>query len=328
VSAEAEAAEMVANGDGGGGDGDGDGEGDGVVDPGAEPTVTATTSAAVSASVPGPAALTDGQPPRPQRSVVRRLLPPLGVLAIVLGIWYAFSYVLLRESQRFLLPPPHEVVRVGFLDTENLGEILRGLWSTTQVAIVGLAIAIAIGTSLAVAMSQARWVEDSVYPYAVILQTIPIIALVPLIGFWFEFNFRSRVIVCVLISLFPVVTNTLFGLKSADRQLHDLFTLHGASRATRLRKLLLPSALPAIFAGYRISAGLSVIGAIVGDFFFRQGEPGIGRLIDVYRNRLESEELFTAIFFSSLLGLVVFWGFGFLGDRLVRSWHESASSEH
>jgi NitT/TauT family transport system permease protein len=267
-------------------------------------------------------------PPPPRGGRLRALLPPLGTLAVVLGIWNAFSYVLLKPEQRFLMPPPHKVVQVGVLDAENLAEILRGLWETTQVAITGLLISIVLGTLLAVAMSQARWVERSIYPYAVVLQTIPIIALVPLIGFWFEFNFRSRVIVCVLISLFPIITNTLFGLKSADRQLHDLFTLHGAGRVTRLRKLLVPAALPAVFTGFRISAGLAVIGAIVGDFFFRQGEPGIGRLLDVYRNRLESEELFTAIFFSSLLGLVVFWVFGFLANRALRSWHESADQGH
>jgi NitT/TauT family transport system permease protein len=276
---------------------------------------------------PSVAAVTTAPPAGKRRSRLATLAPPLAVLVLVLAVWNAFSYVLLRPSQRFLMPPPHKVVQVGVLDSENLTEILRGLWSTTQVAIVGLAIAIVLGTLLAVAMSQALWVERSIYPYAVVLQTIPIIALVPLIGFWFEFNFRSRVIVCVLISLFPIITNTLFGLKSADRQLHDLFTLHGASRVTRLRKLMVPAALPAVFTGFRISAGLSVIGAIVGDFFFRQGEPGIGRLLDVYRNRLESEELFTAIFFSSLLGLVVFWGFGFLAHRVLRSWHESASHE-
>jgi NitT/TauT family transport system permease protein len=257
---------------------------------------------------------------------LRGLVPPLTTLIAVLAVWNAFSYVLLSPDQRFLLPPPHKVVQVGLLDTENLSEILRGLWQTTQVALTGLAIALALGVALAVAMSQARWVERSVYPYAVVLQTIPIIALVPLIGFWFDFNFRSRVIVCVLIALFPVITNTLFGLKSADRGLHDLFSLHGVGRLTRLRKLLLPSALPAMFTGFRIAAGLSVIGALVGDFFFRQGEPGIGRLLDVYRNRLESEELFTAIFFSSLLGLVVFWTFGFLANRALGSWHESAGT--
>ncbi len=258
------------------------------------------------------------------RGAVELAGPPLGLLVIVIGGWYAFTATFLDADQRFLMPYPHEVVRVGFMRWDNLSEILRALWSTTQVALTGLAIAIIIGTSLAVMMSQARWVERSIYPYAVVLQTIPIIALVPLIGFWFEFNFRSRVIVCVLISLFPIVTNTLFGLSSVDRNLHDLFTLHGVSAWTRLRKLSLPAALPAVFTGFRISAGSSVIGAIVGDFFFRQGEPGIGRLLDIYRNRLQSEELFTAIFFSSMLGLVVFWAFGLLANRVLRSWHDSA----
>ena len=127
-------------------------------------------------------------------------------------------------------------------------------------------------------MSQAKWVERSLFPYAVVLQTIPILALVPLIGFWFDFNFRSRVIVCVLIAIFPIINNTLFGLLSADQGQHDLFTLHDSSRFTRLWRLQLPAGMPAIFSGFRISAGLAVIGAIVGDFFFRQGDPGIGKL--------------------------------------------------
>jgi NitT/TauT family transport system permease protein len=253
-----------------------------------------------------------------------RIVPPLVVFVLVMGVWALFSYALLSDQQRFLLPPPQKVVQVGFFDTANLTEILHGLWSTTQVAVAGLLIAIALGVTLAVAMSQAAWVEQSVYPYAVALQTIPIIALVPLIGFWFDFNFRSRVIACVLISLFPIITNTLFGLKSADRGLHELFTLHQASRWTRLVKLQLPAATPAMFTGFRIAAGLSVIGAIVGDFFFRQGQPGIGRLIDIYRQQLASERLFTAIFFSSLLGLIVFWAFGALSNRALRSWHDSA----
>lgn len=258
------------------------------------------------------------------RRVASVTLPPLVVAMVFIGIWLVLSYLVLSPRQQFLLPPPQDVVRVGFLDTQNLREILEALWSTAQVALTGLAIAIVLGTTFAVLMAQAKWVERSFYPYAVVLQTIPIIALVPLIGFWFDFNFRSRVIVCVLISLFPIVTNTLFGLQSVDRGLLDLFRLHDAGRVTVLWKLQFPGGLPAMFTGYRIAAGLSVIGAIVGDFFFRQGEPGIGRLIDVYRSQLSSERLFTAIFFSSLLGLVVFWFFGFLGNRAIRSWHESA----
>jgi NitT/TauT family transport system permease protein len=251
--------------------------------------------------------------------------PPVAVAALFIGIWLLFSYVLFDPTQRFLLPPPQQVVKVGFLDWSHLHEVLKdGLLPTTQVALTGLVIAIAVGMTLAIAMSQAPWIERSIYPYAVIVQTIPIIAIVPLIGFILNYNFKSRVLACVMISIFPIITNTLFGLKSAEASLQDLFTLHGAGRLTRLRKLQLPAAMPAIFTGFRISAGLSVIGAIVGDFFFRQGNPGIGRLIDKYRAQLQGEQLITAIFFSSLLGIVVFWGFGSLGSRLTRSWHESA----
>ena len=261
-----------------------------------------------------------------RRRAIAQVVAPVMVFVLVIGIWLFISYVLLEPRRRFLMPPPQEVVRVGLLDGRNLGEILQGLWSTTQVAIVGLAVAIAIGMVIAVAMIQARWIEWSIYPWAVVLQTIPILAIVPLIGFWFQFGFSSRVLVCVLISLFPIITNTLFGLKSSDQAHHDLFTLQRASRLQRLLKLQLPGALPAIFSGWRIAAGLSVVGAIVGDFFFRQGDPGIGRLIDDYRARLQSEQLFASVALSSLLGLVVFWGFGLLGQLLVGSWHESHRS--
>ncbi len=259
--------------------------------------------------------------------IARSVIPPLLVLVGVLAIWFAVSYLLLEPRRRFLLPPPHDVLQTGFFDTDNLSDILNALWASTKVALTGLVISIVVGTVFAVAMSQARWVERSFYPWAVVLQTIPILALVPLIGFWFEFGFPSRVLVCVLIALFPIVTNTLFGLKSADRTHHDLFSLYGASRLQRLVKLQFPGALPAVFAGWRISAGLSVIGAIVGDFFFRQGEAGIGRLIDGYTGRLQSEQLFAAIICSSLLGLTVFWSFGLLSRLVVGSWHDSARTD-
>jgi NitT/TauT family transport system permease protein len=254
------------------------------------------------------------------------LVPPLVAFVALIGLWYTLSYVLLDPGRRFMLPPPHQVIAVGFLDRANLLEILAGLWSTTQVALTGLAISIVVGVLFATLMSQGLFLERALFPYAQVIQTIPILGLVPLIGFWFGFNFPARVIVCVLISLFPIVTSTLFGLKSVDRGLHDLFTLHGADRLTRLRKLQFPAALPATFTGFRISAGASVIGAIVGDFFFRQGQAGIGRLLDVYRANLQAEQLFTAIFFSSLLGLAVFWAFGLLIDKVVGSWHESGQA--
>jgi len=250
--------------------------------------------------------------------------PPFLVLLAVTGLWYVVSYLLLDVDRRFLLPPPHAVVRVAFLDPYNLTDLLDGLWLSSRVAFLGFAVAIVLGMALAIAMSQARWVERSLYPYAVMTQTIPILAMVPLFGLWLGYSFTSRTLVVVIFAVFPVIANTLFGLQSVQPEHHDLFTLHGANRFTRLWKLQLPAALPAIFTGLRIAAGLAVIGAIVGDFFFRQGEPGIGILIDRYQSRLQSEQMVAAILLSSLLGIVVFWFFGFIAQRVVGSWHESA----
>jgi NitT/TauT family transport system permease protein len=278
------------------------------------------------ATTQGPITATSRVTPRGRGRWLANWGPPAAVLVAVIGIWYGVSYLLLDPQRRFLVPPPHDVVRVSFFDSFALRELLEALWLSTRVAFTGLAIAIVIGTAMAVAMSRARWIERSIYPYAVLTQTIPILAMVPLFGFWFGFGSFSRVLVVVLFCIFPVVANTLFGLQSVHQEHHDLFTLHGAGRFTRLRKLQFPAALPSIFTGLRIAAGLAVIGAIVGDTFFKQGEPGIGILIDRYQSRLQSEQMVAAIILSSLLGIVVFWFFGFLARRVVGSWHESAGS--
>ena len=257
--------------------------------------------------------------------VLRLVGPPFLVFVLFIGVWYVLRAVLLNDSQRFLVPAPHDIVSVAFLDWDNLHPLLDALWLSARVALYGLTISIVLGISLAVLMSQAKWVERSMYPYAVALQTVPILALTPLIGQFFDFNFRSRVIVCVIISLFPIIANTLFGLLSADQGHHDLFRLHGANRWTRLWKLQFPGALPAIFTGLRISAGLSVIGAIVGDFFFRRGDPGLGVLITNYQSRLQSEQMYGALIFAILLGVVTFWVFGLIGKKVVGNWADSAT---
>ena len=259
------------------------------------------------------------------RNLTERILPPMVLGSGFVGIWYLLSYGLLEPRRRFLLRPPHEVVQVGFLDWGNFSAILESLWSSTKVAMIGLAIAICIGLILAIMMSQAKIVERAIFPFMVTLQSIPILAIVPLIAFWFGTGQRSRVVVCVIISLFPIIVNTLFGLQSADRGLHDLLTLHHADRVTRMRKLMFPAALPAVFAGLRISAGLSVIGAIVGDFFFGKGDAGIGQLLRRYANQLAGEELLAAVIMSSALGVTVFLSFGWLQQRAIGRWHETTT---
>jgi NitT/TauT family transport system permease protein len=287
--------------------------------------VTAGTTAPVLSDETGRA--TKDSKAAAARRLARRAVPPVIVAACVIGVWFFVSYVTLSPSRRFLLPPPQQVISVGFGNSLNRSNILSGLGVTAEVALVGLVIAIVIGTAIAVVMSQARWLEDSLYPWAVVLQTIPILAIIPVIGFWFQYGYTARLIVCVLISLFPVTTNTLFGLKSADRAHRDLFRLRGASRWQVLTKLQLPGALPSIFTGWRISAGLSVIGAIVGDFFFQQGPVGLGRLINGYTQQLQSDQLFASVIVASLLGLAVFWAFGLLAKVVVGPWHESQQDQ-
>lgn len=256
------------------------------------------------------------------KRIVRFALPPIGVFLAVMGFWYVMSYAVLDEDRRFLLPPPHGVLIEGFRP-ETRADVVGSMLLSAEVAFIGLAIAFGTGFLLAVLMSQAKWIERSLYPWAVFSQTIPILALVPLLGFWFGFGQMSRVIVCVVIAIFPIIINSLDGLLRADPRLHDLLTLQGAGRWTRLIRLQVPSALPSIFLGLRTSAGLSVIGAIVGDFFFGKGEPGLGLLISRYNSRLQSEEMLAATGAACLLGVLVFAAFGLLGRKVVGAWDES-----
>lgn len=246
-------------------------------------------------------------------------LPPIVLLALIVGAVYLAHFAL--GERAFLLPEPH-VVFSKLVDSRTAPDIWEALYHSAAVALVGLAIAIIIGVVWAIAMNQARWVERTLYPYAVLLQAIPILAITPLIGFWFGYDFPSRVVVCVMIALFPMVSTTLFGLQSVDQSHRELFKLQGASRWIILTKLELPAALPSIFVGMRTSAGLSVVGAIVGDFFFQRGTPGIGALIAKYSARLNSAELFASVLVASLFGVVIFLLFGWLGRRAVGKWYD------
>jgi NitT/TauT family transport system permease protein len=258
---------------------------------------------------------------------LKLVLPPIAVFLGVMGLWYLMSYVVLDPARRFLLPPPHRVVATTF-EPETRADVLESMLLSTEVALTGLAIAFALGFVIAVLMSQAKWVERSLYPWAVFSQTVPILALVPLLGFWFGFGKMSRVIVCVVIAIFPIIINTLEGLLSADRRLHDLLTLKSARRWTRLTKLQVPAALPDIFVGLRTSAGLAVIGAIVGDFFFGKGSPGLGLLISRYNSRLQTAQMLAATAAACVLGILVFAAFGWLGRRVVGAWDDSWSGGH
>lgn len=261
------------------------------------------------------------------RNLISDFAGPVVVFILFIGTWYLLSTTVLPPQKRFLLPTPHRVVNEGFL-TWSVGEqrglrpILISLWDSVKIAVIGLFITIIIGTALATLMATRRWMERATWPYLVALQSAPILAMTPLIRALIDGIQLQRILVVVLIAFFPIVNNTLFGLLSVDTSQHELFSLHGASKFTRLRKLQFPAAMPNIFVGLRISAGLSVIGAVVGDFYFRQGGVvGIGAQIDIYRGRLWGAELIAAIILASIFGLVVFILFGLLSKVAIGKWH-------
>lgn len=265
-------------------------------------------------------------PPSRGRRFAAMLVPPLLLGALLTGVWYYASYIWLQGRRRVLLAPPHKVITDGFGDWEHLKDILRAAGRSGDVALRGLVIAIILGLALAVAMSQARSVERAVWPYMISLQAIPILAMVPVIGLLFDTGKTSRVIVCVIFALFPMVVNTLFGLKSADQGHHDLFTLNRASRWTRLTRLMIPGAMPAVFAGLRISASLSLIGGIVSDFFFGRGSVGLGQMIVRFKNDSNSPLVLTSIAVACVFGVIVFLVFSWIERRVVGRWYEGAGA--
>lgn len=257
-----------------------------------------------------------------------RWLAPTITFGVFTGIWYLVSTVLLSPQKQFLLPRPDVVLTDGFLvwnsgSQRGFQSILESLWVTTQTAIVGLLITSVLGVGLALLMSMSSWVERATWPYLVALQAAPIIALTPLIRALIDDNNAQRLLVVVLIAFFPITSATLHGLTSVPHDLHDLFTIQRATTWQRLLKLKIPHSLPSLFLGLRTSAGLAVIGAVVGDFYFRRGGTvGIGAQIDLYRAQLWGPELVAAVIMASCLGIFLFLFFTVLGNRVTGKWHK------
>jgi len=274
------------------------------------------------ATVAAPAAAGPRRTARASR--VSAIAAPAALLVVLVALW-----TVVASRNRSLLPEPGEVWTDGFTNPEVRRRLLSATLQTAKEAFAGLAIAAVLGIVVAALMDRARWIERAVFPWAVALQTIPILALVPLIKARYGVGFTPRAIVCVIIAVFPIITNTLFGLKSTDENHHDLFTLHRASRTRRLFRLQFPGALPAIFTGLRISAGLSVVGAIIGEYFFRSGDTGIGHLIETYRagrHAYDDAALFATVITACLLGVLVFVVFTFAANAATKNWYEPAAT--
>jgi NitT/TauT family transport system permease protein len=254
---------------------------------------------------------------------VARWLAPLLVGVLVLIAWDAV--VRINQIPVYVLPGPLAVLQTLWTDGPSL---LGSLWVTLKITFVALALATLSGGALAVLLAQSRLVELSLYPYAVILQVTPMVAIAPLLIIWLNDIFVAVLICALIVAFFPVLSNTTLGLNSADSNLRDLFRLSGASRWQTLRHLRLPTALPYFLAGLRISGGLSLIGAVVAEFAAGTGgtETGLAFRILESGYRLQIPRMFAALLLLSASGVAIFMALGWLSNRLLRHWHESAIS--
>src|SRR3954454_16989136 len=217
----------------------------------------------------------------------------------------------------FLAPPPSAVFRTIWREWPELS---RALANTSSAALLGFALSTIGGIAIAVLLSSSRRIQRSFYPYAVFFQTVPIIAIAPLLVIWFGYGMRTVVASAFIVSIFPVIANTLNGLLSTDPALRDLFRLYGASSLVTLRKLRFPAALPQILTGLRIAGGLAVIGAIVGEFI---GGQGLRSVVDVARTQQRTDKVFAAVLLASVLGLALFGLINILSHIALRRWYPS-----
>jgi len=253
-----------------------------------------------------------------------QIVAPLAVGAVLLALWEIVVRV--NGIPPYILPGPLAIANSLWIDGPSL---LGSLLVTLRVTLAALAAAAILGGAIAVLFSLSRILELSLFPYAVILQVTPIVAIAPLIIIWVQEPFLALLVCAWIVAFFPIVANTTVGLNSADRNLLALFRLYGASQVQILRYLKLPTALPYFLAGLRISGGLALIGAVVAEFVAGTGgtETGLAFRILEAGYRLAIPRLFAALFLLSLTGIVIYLALDALSRILLHHWHESALEE-
>lgn len=255
------------------------------------------------------------------RERILKIIIPIAMLALLVGLWA--WYVKAYNVPHYILPSPWRVAQTLVKDW---GILSAALLVTLKITFSALAIALVGGVGLAVVMTQSRWIEVAIYPYAVILQVTPIVAIAPLILIYAPTT-QSAILICAwIVAFFPVLSNTAQGLKSTDHNLLNLFELYGASRWQTLFLLKMPNALPYFLAGLRIAGGLALIAAVVAEFAAGSAGAGSGLAFRLQEAgfRLKIPRLFSALILLSATGVVIFFCTSMLSHLLLRRWHESA----
>jgi NitT/TauT family transport system permease protein len=243
--------------------------------------------------------------------------PPLLVFVVFLLTWH--GAVRLADVKPYILPSP---LQVGQAVWTHLPQLVQAALLTGLGALTGFLLSFAAGFAISVVFAQSRTVARCLYPYAIFLQTVPIVAIAPLIVLWIGHGFRGVVAVSFVIALFPIIANTTAGLTTVDTNLLDLFALNNATRWQVLTRLRIPNAVPQMLTGAKISSGLAAIGAIVGEFFAGYGTEnyGLGYLIILTNGQSRTDYLFACILFCTLLGLSIFASVSLLSTRLLARW--------
>lgn len=220
----------------------------------------------------------------------------------------------------YILPGPLLILETLWIDSALL---MTSLWVTLEITLAALVAAALGGAGLAFLISRTQWLERSLLPYAIIAQVTPIVAIAPLIIIWINNTFVALVVCAWIVAFFPVLANTIAGLKSADRNLHDLFKLYGASRIQTQTYLEAPSALPYFLAGLRISGGLSLIGAVVAEFVAGSGGTASGLAFRILESgyRLQIPRLFAALVILSLAGIAIYAALNWFSHWAMRRWY-------
>ncbi|MER8386421.1 ABC transporter permease [Mesorhizobium sp. M1428] len=252
---------------------------------------------------------------------IGRWLLPLAIM--VLAIWLWDRICVWNDIPKYILPRPGVVLQTLH---DDAGLLFSSLLVTLRITFLSLALAVVGGVGLAVLFAQSKWVEMSFFPFAIVLQVTPIVAIFPLINIYVD-NQTTKLLLCAwIVAFFPILSNTTLGLNSVDRNLRDMFKLNGATRWQQLRYLRLPAAMPYFLGGLKIAGGLSLIGAVVAEFVAGATGQSSGlasRIIEA-GYRLNAPRLFAALILISLTGILIFLVLSLISHLILRRWHESA----
>jgi NitT/TauT family transport system permease protein len=252
---------------------------------------------------------------------VGKWLLPLLIMALAILAWDRIC--VWNGIPQYILPRPGVVLRTLHTDA---GLLFGSLLTTLKITFLSLALAVVGGVGLAVLFTQSKWVEMSFFPFAIVLQVTPIVAIFPLINIYVN-NQTAKLLLCAwIVAFFPILSNTTLGLNSVDRNLRDLFKLNGATRWQELWHLRLPAAMPYFLGGLKIAGGLSLIGAVVAEFVAGSSGQSSGlasRIIEA-GYRLNAPRLFAALILISFTGIVIFLVLSLVSHLVLRRWHESA----